>query len=77
MDIPVAGWSGAVVLTNLLTEFAKRYVPEKYNRYIPIGVEVLGFVLGMAVGLGWWTSLFVGLCAMGLYRGTKVAVKGV
>ena len=77
MDLPAVGWSGAVVLTNALTALVKGMIPEEYNRYLPLGVEVLGFGLGMLAGLGWWVSLFVGLCAMGVYRGGKVLVRGV
>jgi len=77
MDLPTVGWAGAVILTNALSELVKRVVPEEYNRYLPLGVEVLGFGLGMLAGLGWWVSLFVGLCAMGLYRGARVVAKGV
>jgi len=76
MELPAVGWAGAVVLTNALTELVKRVLPENYSRYLPLGVEALGFGLGMLAGLGWWASLFVGLCAMGLYRGAKVVVKG-
>lgn len=76
MELPL-GFAGGVILVNALTELVKGYVPEEFNRWIPMGVEVLGFVIGMLLGLGWFQSLFIGLSAMGLYRGAKVAIKGV
>lgn len=76
MELPL-GFAGGVILVNALTELIKRVIPEQFNRWIPIGVEVLGFAVGMLMGLDWFQSLFVGLSAMGLYRGTKVAVKSV
>lgn len=76
MELPL-GFAGGVILVNALTELAKRFIPKESNRWIPIGVEVLGFIVGMLMGLGWFQSLFIGLSAMGLYRGAKVAVRGV
>ncbi|MCK5297062.1 MAG: transposase [Alphaproteobacteria bacterium] len=74
MDIPV-GFAGVVLLVNALTELVKKVLPEQYNRFVPLGVEALGFGLGLAIGLSWFEALFVGLSAMGLYSGAKAVVK--
>jgi hypothetical protein len=70
-------FAGIVLLLNLLTELAKKVIPQNFNRYIPVAVEVFGFVFGLLAGFNWFESLFVGLSAMGLYRGTKVVVRDV
>ena len=72
MEVPEVGFAGVVLATNLLTELIKKVdTLGRLHAYIPIIVEVIGFSLGMAVGLGWFEALFVGLSAMGLYSGIK------
>jgi len=76
IETPI-GFVGAVAAVNIFMQILKGIDEEqKLNRYYPLVAELGGVVLGLAIGLGWFESLFVGASAMGIYRGTKVALMG-
>ena len=72
MELPQAGFMGAVIVVNALIELVKRVdTGDRARKFYPILAEVLGFGLGLGVGLNWFEALFVGLSAMGLYSGVR------
>lgn len=78
MELPEAGFAGAVLIVNALGEILKRTPLDALLRnWLPLVLEVAGFGIGMAAGLGWFASLFVGLSAMGLYGATRHTVNTV
>ena len=69
----------AVVAIMIVTELVKKVdiIP---NRYLPLMVLVMGVVVGLGENLslsGFIQGVMYAGTAMGLYRGAKVAVKGV
>lgn len=78
MGIPEAGFAGAVILVNALGELIKKTPIDQYiHAWLPVILEVAGFGIGLALGLGWFASIFVGLSAMGLYSGGRATVQAL
>ena len=78
MELPQAGFAGAVLLVNALGELLKRTPLIKFlEAWLPLVLEVAGFGFGMLLNLGWFASLFVGLSAMGIYSGVKYTASSV
>ena len=72
MELPQAGFAGAVILVNALMELFKRVDGQRrLENFYSLIAEALGFGLGLGVGLDWFSALFVGLSAMGLYSGVR------
>ena len=74
IDIPV-GVVGAIAAVNIFMQILKNIDKDQIlNRFYPLVAEIVGVGLGLAMGLDWFTTLFIGASAIGIYRGTKVAL---
>lgn len=74
-NIPQAGFAGVVLLVNAFMQLLKRVDTKKWaGNFYSVIAEAVGFGLGLAVGLDWFSALFVGLSAMGLYGGVRHTV---
>lgn len=77
-NLPEAGFAGAVIVVNALVELVKRVDSQRWaEKFYPVIAEVLGFGLGLGVGLDWFSALFVGLSAIGLYSGVKYSANAL
>jgi len=75
INTPV-GFVGAIAAINIFMQILKSIdKKQKLNRFYPLFAEIAGVGVGLAVGLDWFESLFVGASAMGIYRGAKVSLK--
>lgn len=78
MNINIEAAAVLIPIITGLMEIIKKADPNKsFERFYPLAAELLGFILGMVAGLGWLTSLIIGLAAMGLYSGVvKTTIRG-
>ena len=75
MEIPTDFVAAVIIVNGLMQLVKKADISGKLNRFYPIVAEVLGLGIGLLIGLEWFESLFIGLSAMGIYRGVKVVAK--
>ena len=69
------GFVGAIAAVNIFMQILKSVDKKQVlNRFYPLFAELVGVGLGLAVGLGWFESLFIGASAMGIHRGAKVSL---